>query len=162
MRMISAIVAMSKNRVIGRQGALPWRLPEDLKRFKAITLGHPIVMGRKTFDSIGRVLPGRQNIVVSRQVGLKIEGADVVQTVDQALELARANEQDVFIVGGGEIYSQTLPRVNRLYLTLVHQEISGDAYFPVLDWNEWEEVSREDRSDPISFSFLTLMRKMRS
>ncbi len=160
--MISGIVAMSKNWVIGREGALPWRLSEDLKRFKSLTMGHPIIMGRKTFESIGKVLPGRQNIVISRQEGFQIEGATVVPSLERALEVGRAQGQEVFIVGGGEIYRLALPLIQKLYLTLVSATIEGDAFFPVFDWNEWVELNREERVDPLEYSFITLERKAHS
>lgn len=150
---------MSTNWVIGREGGLPWRLSEDLKRFKSLTMGHPIIMGRKTFESIGKVLPGRQNIVISRQKGLQIEGVTVVPSLEQALEVGRAQEQEVFIVGGGEIYRLALPLIQKLYLTLVNATVEGDAFFPVFDWNEWVELNREERLDPLAYSFITLERK---
>ena len=159
--MISGIVAMSKNRVIGREGALPWRLPEDLKRFRALTWGHPVIMGRKTFESIGKVLAGRQNVIVSRQEDLKIDGAQVVGSFARALEVCDLEAtSEVFVIGGGEIYRTALPQMERLYLTLIHQAIEGDSYFPELDGNEWVEVSREERAEPMSFSLIVLDRRV--
>jgi dihydrofolate reductase len=157
--MISGIVAMSQNRVIGREGALPWRLPEDLKRFRAVTWGHPVIMGRKTFESIGKVLPGRRNVIISRQSGMKIDGADVVGSLSQAFEVCGSEESEIFVIGGGEIYRAALPQMGRIYLTLIHQDIEGDAYFPELTGSEWIEVSREERVDPIRFSLIVLERK---
>lgn len=155
---ISAIVAMAENRVIGVSGQLPWRLPEDLKRFKAITLGHPIIMGRKTFDSIGRPLPGRENLVLSR-TSQEIPGTRVFQSIaDTLAHCEKQGFQEVFIIGGAEIYTMTLPQVDRLYLTLVQGSISGDAFFPEFDWEEFQEVSREERKEPIAHSYLVLER----
>lgn len=139
--MISLIVAVSDNGVIGRDGDLPWRQPDDLRRFKAVTMGKPIVMGRKTWESIGRPLPGRQNIVVTRQTGLTLEGADVVASADAAVAAA-AGADEVMIIGGSEIYALFLPLADRVYLTRVHAEVEGDAYFPDLD-DAWRLVSDE-------------------
>jgi dihydrofolate reductase len=162
MMRISAIVAMSSNRVIGREGRLPWRLSEDLKRFKELTWGHPVIMGRKTFESIGKVLPGRENLVISRQKSLAIEGVRVFGSLSSALNACRNQFHEVFIIGGSEIYDMAMPQVDRLYLTLIHQEFEGDVVFSALDWNEFTEVAREDRTDPLPFSFLILDRKRSS
>jgi len=140
---ISAIVAASTNNVIGKNGGLPWRLPEDLKRFKAITMGKPMIMGRATWDSIGRALPGRQNIVMTRQKNFIAEGCDVVATVDDAITVAGGAEE-VMIIGGGQLYRQLLPRTDRIYLTRVHANIDGDTYFPELDDGEWQVVAEEN------------------
>ena len=139
--MISLIVAASENGVIGRDGDLPWRLSDDLRRFKAVTMGKPIVMGRKTWESIGRPLPGRQNIVVSRQPGLKIEGADVVASPAAAVDVA-AGAEEIMIIGGSEIYKLFLPLADRVYLTRVHADVDGDARFPALG-DDWRLVSDE-------------------
>ena len=138
---ISLIVAASENSVIGRQGDLPWRLSDDLKRFKAVTMGKPIVMGRKTYESIGRPLPGRQNIVITRQQGYVAEGCDVVATVEQAVEVA-GEADEIMVIGGSEIYALFLPAAERLYLTRVHAEVDGDAFFPTPD-DDWGLVSDE-------------------
>lgn len=140
---LSLIVAMAENGVIGREGALPWHLPADLRRFKTLTMGHPMVMGRKTFESIGRALPGRRSIVVSRNPEWQAEGVETVTSLEQALTLAAA-EEEVFVIGGAEIFALALPRADRLYLTRVHAEIEGDVFFPKLDKSEWRTVSRED------------------
>ena len=139
--MISIIVAASENNVIGRQGDLPWRLSDDLKRFKAVTMGKPIVMGRKTYESIGRPLPGRQNIVITRQPGYEAEGCDVVTTVEQAVDVA-GDVEEIMVIGGSEIYALFLPAAKRLYLTRVHAEVDGDAFFPA-PGDEWQLVSYE-------------------
>ena len=139
--MISLIVAASENGVIGRDGDLPWRLSDDLRRFKAVTMGKPIVMGRKTWESIGRPLPGRQNIVVSRQSGLEIEGADVVASPAAAVDVA-AGAAEIMIIGGSEIYALFLPLADRVYLTRVHADVEGDAWFPALG-DDWRLASDE-------------------
>lgn len=157
---VSAVVAMSQNRVIGKKNQLPWHLPEDLRRFRAITLGHSIVMGRKTFESIGRVLPGRNTLVVSRQVGYQIPGAQVVASLEEAVQTCREQHsslgEEIFIVGGAEIYSLASPFLNRIYLTLIHQKIEGDAFFPEGALDHFKEVSREDHQTPIPYSFIVL------
>jgi dihydrofolate reductase len=139
--MISLIVAASENGVIGRDGDLPWRQSDDLRRFKAITMGKPVVMGRKTWESIGRPLPGRQNIVVSRQPGLEIEGADVVANAAATIDVA-AGAAEIMIIGGSEIYALFLPVADRIYLTRVHVDVKGDARFPALG-NDWQLISDE-------------------
>ena len=136
--MISLIVAASTNNVIGNDGELPWRLSDDLKRFKAVSMGKPIVMGRKTFESIGRPLPGRQNIVISRQDGFAADGCDVVQSIEEAVEVAAAAEE-IMVIGGSQIYAAFLPLADRIYLTRVHAEVEGDAFFPSLDESKWRD-----------------------
>ncbi len=136
---------MSDERVIGVENRLPWHLPGDLQWFRRHTLGKPIVMGRKTYDSIGRPLPGRHNIVVTRNPAWGVEGVSVVHDIEAALTLAAQEPVDeVMVVGGASFYAQLLPRVERLYLTLVHAHIEGDAYFPALDWAQWRELERAD------------------
>jgi len=141
--MISLIVAASMNNVIGAKGDLPWRLSADLKRFKALTIGKPIVMGRKTYDSIGRPLPGRQNIVVTRNPGFMAEGCDVVPSVDAAVEAA-GDAEEIMIIGGSHIYKAFLPRADRIYLTRVQAEVEGDAYLPEIGNDHWKEMSVEE------------------
>jgi len=143
--MISIIVAASANNVIGAEGDLPWRLSDDLKRFKAITMGKPIVMGRKTWDSIGRPLPGRQNIVITRQADFVAEGCDVVASADEAIA-ATAGAEEVMVIGGSQVYSLFLPGAERLYLTRVHTEVSGDAFFPQINESHWRLVKDEPHS----------------
>jgi dihydrofolate reductase len=140
---ISLIVAVADNGVIGRENALPWHLPEDLKRFKRITLGKPIVMGRKTFESIGKPLPGRLNIVMTREAGYRREGVAVVHDVEGALRAAGAAEE-VAIIGGADLFRLFLPRATRAHVTRVHGEVSGDVYWPALDAAEWRVVAREE------------------
>nr|AIA17994.1 Dihydrofolate reductase [uncultured bacterium] len=156
---ISAIVAMSQNRVIGVNNQLPWKIPEDLKRFKTLTLGHPVIMGRKTYESIGKVLPGRENIIITRQPHYSVPGATVVSSVEEAIRHCEGKSGEIFMIGGAEIYRQVMPKIQRLYLTLIEKQFEGDAFFPTWGKDEFKEVSREERSDPISFSFLVLERK---
>lgn len=139
--LISMIVAMDRNRVIGIDNRLPWRLPSDLKRFKLITMGKPLIMGRRTYESIGRPLPGRQNIVITRDRNFDAPGCIVVHSVDAAL-MAAADADEVMIIGGGRIYELLLPRAGRLYLTLLDTEVDGDTYFPQIDPLNWTEISR--------------------
>lgn len=128
---------MTPQRVIGSQGELPWHLSDDLRRFKRLTMGHYIVMGRKTYDSIGRLLPGRRSIVISRQVSLAIPGADVVNGIAEALQLS-AKDPETFLIGGEQIYQAGLPHANRIYLTRVQADVTGDAYFPELIDAQWQ------------------------
>lgn len=159
---VTFVVAVADNGVMGAGNRLPWRLPADLKWFKELTLGRPIVMGRKTYDSIGRPLPGRHNIVVSRSPALRIEGCTVVSSVEAALAAA-GDVPEIAVIGGAEIYRLLLPRVDTIYLTRVHADISGDTFFPELDPTEWQEtlVSHHpaDERHAHSFSFIELNRK---
>ncbi|HWM90344.1 MAG TPA: dihydrofolate reductase [Thermoanaerobaculia bacterium] len=142
---ISLIAAMAANRVIGRDNRLPWRLPADLRRFKALTMGHTLLLGRRTFESIGRPLPGRSMLVVTRQEGYAPEGVRVVHSVEEALALAReAGESELFVAGGSQIYRQTLPAADRLHLTRIEEDFPGDVYFPEYDESQWMLVDRED------------------
>jgi dihydrofolate reductase len=137
---VTIVVAVAANGVMGMDNQLPWRLPADLRRFKELTMGRPIVMGRKTYDSIGRPLPGRENIVVSRKPGLRIDGCVVVDSVDAAFA-AVADAAEIAVIGGAEIFRLVLPRVDTIHLTRIHAEIAGDVYFPDLDPGEWEETA---------------------
>lgn len=163
---VSAIVAMSENRCIGKNGDLPWHIPEDLKHFQRVTMGKPVIMGRKTFESIvarlGKPLPGRDNIVISRS-GFSAEGAIVCANIEVAIEqaktLASAKGLNEIIIGGGaQIYELALPYTNRIYLTKIHQTVDGDAFFPELDANEWKETSGKDFDGDPSFTIKTLER----
>ncbi len=142
----SAIAAMSDKRVIGQDNRLPWHLPADLRHFKALTTGHPIIMGRKTYDSIGRPLPNRVNIIITRNTSFQVPaGCIQANSPEEALAKAEAIPcTEIFVIGGANIYQQTLPLVSRLYLTMVHHEVHGDAYFPKIDKSEWREVSCEE------------------
>lgn len=158
--MISLIVAVAENGVIGRNGDLPWRIPADLKFFKAKTMGKPIVMGRKTWQSIGRPLPGRDNIVVTRDRGFVAPGAIVVADFASALTAA-AKAPEVMVIGGAEIYEAALPHADRIYLTEVHAAPAGDTHMRAFDKSVWREVAREDHEaegDMPGFSFVTLDR----
>ncbi len=139
---LSLVVAMARNGVIGRDGSLPWHLPADLKRFRAITLGKPIVMGRRTHESIGRALPGRRNIVLSRAPDYRAADCEVFNSLDAALAALR-DEAEVMIVGGAALYAEALPRADRLFITEVDAELAGDVIFPDFDRAAWREVGRE-------------------
>jgi dihydrofolate reductase len=140
---VSLIVAVADNGVIGRDNALPWHLPEDLKRFKRITMGKPIVMGRKTFESIGKPLPGRQNIVVTRDANYRREGVTVVHSVDAALAAAGMAEE-VMVIGGADLFRLFMPRAGRVHLTRVHGDIAGDVHWPPLDAVRWHRTAAEE------------------
>ena len=162
--MIAFVVAVAENGVIGHQGDLPWsRLPDDLQHFKRLTLGHPVVMGRRTFDSLGRALPKRPNIVVTRQAGWAAPGCETAGSVLAALARAGELDEEVFVIGGGEIYREALPAADVVYLTEVHHSFEGDAFFPALSPSEWREESRErheaDEQHAYPFSFVTLKRR---
>jgi len=159
---ISLIVAVAENGVIGKTGTmLPWRLPADLKRFKEVTTGHPIIMGRKTYETVGRPLPGRQNIIITRNPDYKAEGCEVVSSLPEALEAAK-NSEEVFVIGGGQLFEQALPLANKLYLTLVHASPEGDVFFSY-DPADWQEISKEsheaDEKNQYSYSFITFVNK---
>lgn len=158
---ISLIAAMAENRVIGRDNSLPWRLPADLKHFKALTIGKPIVMGRKTWESLPGLLPDRHHIVITGNESYRAEGCSVVHSVEEALAAA-GDAPEVMVVGGAAFYQQMLPLAQRLYLTLVQAEVEGDAWFPAYDADNWRELEREhhtaDERNPYAYTFLTLQR----
>ena len=160
--LVSLIVAMARNGVIGREQALPWRLPEDLKRFRAFTLGKPILMGRKTYDSLGRPLPGRDNLVLTRDRAWSAAGVRVVHSLEEALAAARPSAELV-VIGGAQIYRLTLPLAQRLYLTRVHADVPGDTYFPRIDAAEWADVAQSahpvDDRHAFAITFTTLERR---
>ncbi len=162
---ISLIVAMASNRVIGLNGQMPWHLSADLKRFKQITLGAPILMGRKTFEAIGRPLPGRDNLIISRNPEYQQAGCRVFTTIDSALDYVQESEE-VFIIGGATLYEALLPRAERLYLTLIEREFDGDTYFPAFDFAGWRqsgcEVVEDDSSVDYRYRFLTLERSLKT
>ena len=155
---LSIIVAMAKNRTIGINNTLPWRSPEDLKHFKNLTMGHHMIMGRKTFDSIGKPLPGRTTVVVTRNKSLQIEGCIIAHSLNEAIA-ACAGDDEIFIVGGAELYAQALPLANTLYLTEIQQDIIGDAHFPAFNTKYWQEISRQTQSQTspqtLDFHFVT-------
>ncbi|WP_415892764.1 type 3 dihydrofolate reductase [Neptuniibacter sp. PT8_73] len=162
---LAIIVAQAKNRVIGVNNKLPWHLPEDLRYFKQVTMGKPIIMGRNTYESIGRPLPGRTNIVISRQESYAPQGVKVVSSLEAAIDMAESvamidGASEAMVIGGGQIYAQTLEKADRLYLTEVDAEIEGDAWFPEFARENWKEVGREDFSaegpNPYNYSFIVL------
>jgi dihydrofolate reductase len=156
---ISMIVARSRNHVIGRDNQMPWKISADLQFFKKVTMGHPLIMGRKTWDSIGRPLPGRRNIVVSRNTELTLPGAEVVNSLDAALE-SLSEAPRVFVIGGQQLFTQAFARADRLYLTEIDIEVTGDVFFEIPNPSEWQEVERTPGSEcDISFHFLKLERK---
>lgn len=160
--MITFVVAAAENNAIGKNNELLWKLPTDLKHFKTITSGGIVIMGRKTFDSMGKPLPNRRNIIITRNADLQIDGAEVTHSLDEALKLCE-DAEEVFVIGGAEIYKDALNRTDKIYLTRVHKSFEGDAYFPELDVEKWEETAREyhdaDDKNPIPFSFITLKSK---
>ena len=155
MRKISIIVAMSQNSVIGLKNELPWHIPEDLKNFRKITINHSVIMGRKTYDSIGKPLKDRDNIVISRDASLKIDGVEVVNSLEKAISKI-AESSEIFIIGGQQIYSIALPLSTHMYITKVNGNFDGDVFFPDYIQDEWREVAREDliSENELKFSFL--------
>jgi len=154
---ISLIAAMANNRVIGKDNQMPWHLPADLGHFKAVTLGKPIIMGRKTYESIGRPLPGRKNIVISRDKDYKIEGCETACSLEEAIKLVKDSEE-IMIIGGGYLYSQTLPKADRLYLTFIDLNVDGDTQFPEYKHLSLSEIKREkhfkDEKNPYDYQFV--------
>lgn len=162
--MISFIWAMDKHRVIGKNNQLPWHLPEDLKFFKRVTMGHPIIMGRKTFESIGRPLPGRKNIIVTRNREYTNENCEVMYDVESLLAFCRQNsDEEYFVIGGAEIFQQLFPYVDRLYITKIDEAFEGDTYFPAIDLDDWQLSSQEkgikDEKNPYDYEFLIYEKK---
>ena len=159
---VSLIAAMDKNRAIGIENRLPWHLPADLQHFKKVTMGKPVIMGRNTYESIGRPLPGRLNIVVTRDRNYHAEGCTMAYSFEDAIEKA-GEQKEVMIMGGASFYEQTLAHADRLYLTLVDTEVKGDAFFPAWSVAEWQEVSKEhhqaDEKNAFNYEFVTLERK---
>ena len=176
--MLSAIVAVAENGVIGKEGGMPWHLPAELARFKEVTMGHPIIMGRKTHESIGRALPGRTNIVITRNKDFRVEGCEVVGSLDEAIERAKKAEggsaaqtskrfrrpKEIFIIGGEQIYKEAMPLLSRIYLTKVDVEVDGDKFFRY-DPKEWRELTSEkhsaDEKNQYDFEFTVLERARR-
>ncbi len=158
---LSIIVAMGKNRVIGANGAIPWRLPNELQLFKRVTMGHHIIMGRKTWESIGRLLPGRTTVIVTRQKNYVVAGAVMAGSLDDALA-ASGNDSEVFVIGGGELYRLALPLARRIYLTTVDAEPAGDTLMPAFELSQWRELSAEtfsaDEKHAVGYRFSVLER----
>lgn len=167
---LAIIVAVADNGVIGKDNALPWRLPEDMRYFKQTTMGKPVIMGRKTFESIGKALPGRTNIVISRNAAFSAPLVHVVGSVEEALQLAEQTTatdavEEAVVIGGSEIYRAALPLADRLYITEVHASVHGDARLPPIQWDDWQEVSRERHTaqvpNPHDYSFVCYERGSR-
>jgi dihydrofolate reductase len=157
--MISLIVATAKNRVIGKDNRMPWRLPADMAYFKQTTMGHPVVMGRKTYESIGKQLSGRRNIILTRDPDFRAEGCEICHSIEAVLAVARSGEeQEFFIIGGDSVYSALFPFADRLYLTLIEKDFEGDAFFPEIDAQKWRLVSQTqgetNEKNPYEYSFL--------
>ena len=161
--MVSLIVAVGNNFEIGNKGELLWRLPEDLKNFKRITMGHHLIMGRKTFESIGKPLPGRTTVIITRQKDYQVEGCEVVHSLEDALEVARNNgDQEAMVVGGGEIYKEALPYTDRIYFSKVEYKGEADTFFPKIDLSEWEssdKVEHQKTEKTLPWTFETLTKK---
>ena len=162
--MLSIIVAVAKNNVIGKDNKLIWHLPEDLKRFKRLTTGHTIIMGRKTFESLGRVLPNRKHIVLCNDAEMNInaENVEVIESIDK-IEKYENSEEENFVIGGASIYKLLLPKASKLYITKINQEFDGDVYFPEINENEWKIVEREqgikDEKNPYDYEYITYVRR---
>ncbi|MGY3055150.1 dihydrofolate reductase [Pedobacter sp. UYEF25] len=165
MKTISIAVAVSENYAIGKKNQLLWHMPADLKFFKQTTSGHTVVMGRKTFDSVGKPLPNRQNIIVTRRTDLRIPGVQVVNSLEEAISSAESIDSEIFIVGGAEIYREALPKVQRIYLTTIHHTFDADTFFPKLNMDDWEQVSSEshkaDEKNTYDYTFAVLERKVK-
>lgn len=159
---ISIIAALAKNRVIGKNNKLPWHLPADFQHFKKLTLGKPVVMGQKTFESIGKPLSGRTNIILSLDENFSPEGCVIVRSIEEALKAA-GDSEEVMICGGASVYKQFLPLAHKMYLTLIDEDFEGDTYFPEFDWEDWQETDRAenqlDKESPYKYTFVTLRRK---
>jgi dihydrofolate reductase len=154
---LSMVVAIGDNGAIGKDGKVPWHIPEDLKHFKAVTMGHAIIMGRKTWDEVGRPLPGRRNLVVSRAPGLALAGAEVFASLEAAIEAARATDDEPAIIGGSTLYAAAMPLATRIHLTEVHRSVEADTFFPPFDRSAWREVERRPAATE-GVEFVTLER----
>lgn len=162
--MISLLVAMDRNHVIGYENDMPWHLPKDLKHFKEKTTGHTMIMGRKTFDSIGRVLPNRKNIILTQQKDYRINGADIIHSLDEVYEREKQNpNEELFIIGGGNLFKQVLPYADRMYITKIDEKFAGDTYFPTFNQSNWvltkEEKGIKDDKNPYNYYFLQYDRR---
>ncbi|MGX1901183.1 dihydrofolate reductase [Thermolongibacillus altinsuensis] len=163
--MISIIVAMDRQRLIGKNNALPWHLPADLAYFKQVTMGHAIVMGRKTFESIGRALPGRKNIVLTRKKDFQCEQCTVIHSIDDIKKIEEEEKEEIFIIGGAQLFQETLPFADRLYITYIDAVFEGDTFFPPFNEDEWRLISRkkgiQDEKNPYRYEFHVYERKTR-
>lgn len=158
MKPLAIVVAIARRGVIGAHGSLPWKISEDLKHFKSVTMDHAIIMGRKTYDSIGKALPGRRNIVVSRQLRLQIDGCEVEPTFEDAIRLARENDEEPRVIGGATIYAEALPIATKIFLTEIDRDVEGDVFFPTFDRSAWAETSRRKSTENPDVEFVTLER----
>jgi dihydrofolate reductase len=162
MSSLCLIAAMDQNRLIGSNNQLPWHLPADLAFFKRTTMGKPIMMGRKTYESIGRPLPGRRNIVITRDAKLKLEGCEIAHSIEAAMSLV-GDADEVMLIGGASLYEQTIARAEKLYITQIHDDFSGDTWFPEIDRAVWREEYREDfdadHNNPHAYSFIQFVRE---
>lgn len=160
MTTLSIIVAVANDNVIGINNTMPWHLPEDLKRFRALTTGHHIVMGRKTYESLGRLLPGRTTVIVTRNTDYAVEGAIIAHSVEEALA-ACMDDEEVFLIGGAELYQQGITHADKIYMTEVHADFEGDAFLPSFDLTQWDEVERESHvaENGLSFSYVTYVQQ---
>ncbi|MFT4414118.1 dihydrofolate reductase [Fredinandcohnia humi] len=160
--MISLLFAMDKNHLIGKDGDLPWRLPADLAYFKRVTMGHPVIMGRKTYVSIGRPLPGRENIIVTRDLNYEADGCKVIHSIEEIVKLNNERNEELFVIGGAEIFKEILPFTDRLYITEIEEEFEGDVFFPIFNKSEWKLISKEkgvrDTKNPYDYTFLVYER----
>ncbi|MDH3859059.1 MAG: type 3 dihydrofolate reductase [Gammaproteobacteria bacterium] len=163
MKILSLIVAMDENHLIGRNNSLPWHLPADLAYFKRTTMGKPVVMGRKTFESIGKPLPGRRNIVITRNADFNAPGCEIADSIEAAMSLAH-DDDEVMLIGGASLYQQTIERATKLYITRIHQSFNGDTWFPEFDLSDWKEEHREDfeadHSNRYAYSFIKYVREI--
>jgi dihydrofolate reductase len=161
--MISLIWAMDDNAVIGKDNQLPWHLPEDLKFFKKTTMGHPIAMGRKTHDSIGRPLPGRENIIITRNKDYSSDGCTVLNSVDELIQYSKDQNKEIFVIGGAEIFKEVFPSADRLYITKIYHSFDGDTFFPKIDMDQWKlefkEPGIKDEKNPYDYEFFIYDRK---
>lgn len=161
--MIASIFAMSENRVIGKDNQLPWHLPADLKYFKATTMGYPILMGRKTFESIGKLLPGRSSIIITRQLDYSVPGALVVHSVAEGIEAGKNLSDTIFIIGGAEVLKEAFHLIDTMFLTLIHKDFAGDVFYPEYNAEDWQETWREDyqpdEKNQYAYSFIKLKRR---
>jgi dihydrofolate reductase len=157
MKPLAMVVAVGDNGAIGKDGQVPWRVPEDLKHFKNVTMGHAIIMGRKTWDEVGRPLPGRRNLVVTRQADLALEGAEVFHSLEEAIAAARTTDDEPHVIGGSTIYEAAMPLATRIHLTEIHRNVEADTFFPPFDRSAWREVERRPAQTE-GVEFVTLER----
>jgi dihydrofolate reductase len=155
--MLSFVVAMDQNQLIGKNNQLPWRLPADLAFFKRVTMGSPIIMGRKTYESIGRPLPGRKNIILTRSPDFHVDGCEVIHSMEEIKKLLKSSDDELFLIGGSELFNQLLHEANKLYITYIDHEFGGDTYFPKFDLANWRLISEEkgpkDEKNPFDYYF---------